>query len=188
MQENQINKPVLLIGLTILFVIILSHFINGVTIFGYTVKPIDLFMDIKPDSLLSYNSPGMIEDNSLSLKFFSHKLKAESASLTANISIDLLGKAFSSKRSSGFEDNPNPPAGYSDPKFNNVPISGNLAQMKYFFDALKNSGSEKIRVAHYGDSGVEGDAITANIRQDLQKEFGGTGVGFLSITSQDITL
>jgi hypothetical protein len=67
-----------------------------------------------------------------------------------------------------------------------VPISGNLSQMKYFFDALKQAANSQVRVAHYGDSGILGDMITYTIREDLQKLFGGSTVGFLSITSQDI--
>ncbi len=186
MQEKQINKPVILIALTILFVIILAHFFNGVTIFGYTVKPVDLFMDIKPDSLLSYNHINLKENSAANTKPYFDRYNFDGAALTANVSFGLFKKAFS-KSDKNFNASPNPPAEWTTPKFYNVAITGNLDQMKYFFNALKNAKNEKIRVAHYGDSGVEGDAITANIRQDLQNEFGGNGVGFLSITSQDIT-
>ena len=41
---------------------------------------------------------------------------------------------------------------------------------------LKNSG-ELIRVLHYGDSQIEGDRITSYIRNELQQQFGGSGVG-----------
>ena len=185
MQRNHINKPIILIALAIIFIIIFSHFFNGVTILGYTVKPIDLFMDIKPDSLLSYNSSKIDKINNLQIIHDSKSLKQ--ASLTASVSFDLLEKAFASKNDRNYNENLKPDDDFNDPEFNKVQISGNLDQMKYFFNALKNSRNEKLRVAHYGDSGVEGDAITANIREDLQKQFGGNGVGFLSITSQDIT-
>jgi hypothetical protein len=72
------------------------------------------------------------------------------------------------------------------PEVINVQISGNLSQMKYFFDGLKQARSSQVRVAHYGDSGLLGDMITSSIREDLQKVFGGSAVGFLSITSRDI--
>jgi hypothetical protein len=68
-----------------------------------------------------------------------------------------------------------------------IPISGNLDNMKYFFDALKESKTRKVRIADYGDSGHEGDLISGDLRELLQKLYGGNGVGFLSITSQDIT-
>lgn len=44
-----------------------------------------------------------------------------------------------------------------------------------FFEKLK---SKKLtRIMHYGDSQLEGDRITANIRNKLQVKFGGTGIG-----------
>ncbi|MDR3627087.1 MAG: hypothetical protein P4L45_09650 [Ignavibacteriaceae bacterium] len=68
----------------------------------------------------------------------------------------------------------------------NVPLSGNLSQMKYFFDALKHSGNSQVRIAHYGDSGLLGDMYSSKIREDLQKQFGGNTVGFIPIVSDDI--
>lgn len=44
---------------------------------------------------------------------------------------------------------------------------------------LKNSG-ELIRILHYGDSQIEGDRITSYIRNELQKQFGGSGVGMFA--------
>lgn len=68
----------------------------------------------------------------------------------------------------------------------NIPITGNVEIMKHFFDALNQSKNMKVRIADYGDSGHEGDFISGDLRETLQKQFGGNGVGFLSITSQDI--
>lgn len=69
----------------------------------------------------------------------------------------------------------------------NVGISGNVQQLSHFFKALKNSKSSKVRIAYFGDSGIEGDNITADFREIFQSQYGGQGVGFLSITSQDIS-
>lgn len=69
-----------------------------------------------------------------------------------------------------------------------VPITGNLEQMKYFFEALKQSANKKIRIAHYGDSLVQGDIITEYIREKFQDRFGGKGAGFLNIVSNDIRM
>jgi lysophospholipase L1-like esterase len=67
------------------------------------------------------------------------------------------------------------------------PIVGNKKQLSFFFEALKSAKTKTVRVAHYGDSAIEGDLVTADIRETLQKRFGGTGVGWLGIVSQDIT-
>lgn len=51
-----------------------------------------------------------------------------------------------------------------------------------FFEALKsyNKDSSIVRIMHYGDSQIEGDRITSILRNNLQNEFGGYGVGLLS--------
>ncbi len=50
-------------------------------------------------------------------------------------------------------------------------------------DKLKKGEKTKIRIAYFGDSMIEGDLMTQTIRKLLQEEFGGSGVGFVPITS-----
>lgn len=49
-----------------------------------------------------------------------------------------------------------------------------------FYRALR-AGHEQVRIAHYGDSSIEGDLITASFRDSLQRRFGGSGIGFVPI-------
>jgi hypothetical protein len=78
--------------------------------------------------------------------------------------------------------NPNPPIGKK------VPITGDTNQLKKFLNALNESKTKKIRIAHYGDSINWGDIITADLRQNFQSKFGGMGAGFQSICSDDIAV
>lgn len=48
---------------------------------------------------------------------------------------------------------------------------------------LKRTQKGKIRIAYFGDSMIEGDLLTQTLRDLLQKEFGGYGVGFLTLNS-----
>lgn len=48
---------------------------------------------------------------------------------------------------------------------------------------LKNGEKIKIRIAYFGDSMIEGDLLTQTLRALLQQEYGGSGVGYLPITS-----
>ncbi|UEG51272.1 hypothetical protein LK994_07290 [Ferruginibacter lapsinanis] len=48
---------------------------------------------------------------------------------------------------------------------------------------LKKGKKRKIRIAYFGDSMIEGDLLSKTLRELLQKEFGGAGVGFVPITS-----
>jgi hypothetical protein len=69
----------------------------------------------------------------------------------------------------------------------NVPITGDISQLKYFFDSLEKTKSEKVRIAHYGDSIIWGDIITDNLRVVMQNKYGGHGIGFLSICNDDLS-
>ncbi len=54
--------------------------------------------------------------------------------------------------------------------------------LQLFYESLiklKAKGG-KVRVLHYGDSQIEADRMTRYIRNELQKEYGGTGPGFAS--------
>lgn len=54
-----------------------------------------------------------------------------------------------------------------------------------FFEALRETEKtgRKVRIAYFGDSLIEGDLITQDVRRALQERFGGRGVGFVPITS-----
>jgi hypothetical protein len=60
------------------------------------------------------------------------------------------------------------------------------AGIEYFMTALrelKAGKRKKVRIAYFGDSMIEGDLITQDLRDLLQSEFGGNGVGFVPATS-----
>ncbi|HRA58645.1 MAG: GDSL-type esterase/lipase family protein [Bacteroidota bacterium] len=62
--------------------------------------------------------------------------------------------------------------------------SGEL-DLTRFFEALHNHENEngKIRIAWFGDSMIEGDLVTQDFRKLMQKIYGGSGVGFVPVTS-----
>ena len=57
--------------------------------------------------------------------------------------------------------------------------------LRHFFEALRGLGKtrKKVRIAYFGDSMIEGDLITQDVRTLFQDQFGGDGVGFMPITS-----
>jgi hypothetical protein len=57
--------------------------------------------------------------------------------------------------------------------------------MSSLLQDLKNCKKDntKVRIAYLGDSFIESDLVTNDLRQLLQKEFGGNGIGFIPITS-----
>ncbi len=148
--DNKKNQPSLLLGLTILFLLLLSQIPADIDLGIIKTKKVDILIDIKSDSLNS--------------SMFNLNREVNSASIIN----DALLELFSFPAPTTIES-----------------LSGNTAQMKYFYDALKSSKDKNIRVAHYGDSAIEGDMITSDLRLNFQKTFGGYGAGFLSITSKD---
>lgn len=59
-------------------------------------------------------------------------------------------------------------------------------EWKHFFAKLQRvekGDKTVVRIAWFGDSLIEGDLITQDVRNELQKKFGGKGVGFVPITT-----
>ncbi|PSL48811.1 lysophospholipase L1-like esterase [Chitinophaga niastensis] len=67
------------------------------------------------------------------------------------------------------------------------PVPGDtIVGMKHFLAVLKElkeGKRRKVRIAYFGDSMIEGDLITGDLRDSLQSFFGGAGVGFVPVTS-----
>ncbi len=178
-----INRPPIIIGLVILFLIGLSYMPEGITIFGMEIKQVDLFEDIRTDE----KREGLDEEINMpdSLESFDNKISNMNfASISHSFEFNFTKEIadFIENKYVKFETARN----YNLPTFKNSPLEGNLEQLKYFFEALNNSKSSQVRIAHYGDSSLEGDLITAYLRNKFQQKFGGKGVGFLPITSGDI--
>ncbi len=56
--------------------------------------------------------------------------------------------------------------------------------LKPFFAALKNEVNKRtVRIGVIGDSFIEGDILTAELRKQLQTMYGGAGVGYIPIIS-----
>ncbi|MCX7798537.1 MAG: hypothetical protein N2249_07930 [Melioribacter sp.] len=165
--ENKRKEAILILGLTIILLYILSFIKIDYEIAGLKLKTIDIFLDIRSD-----NSSDSGKNHSFHLQHNNYFLSE------ANIFSSIV-HIFESPK-----DNLNFTALSQGVK---TKITGNTKQLSYFFDALKNIKSKPVRIAHYGDSIIEGDLITADIREALQKKYGGNAVGWLGIVSQDIT-
>ena len=75
-----------------------------------------------------------------------------------------------------------PPAGLTPIK--DYSPEGN--SLRPFFEKLDEAAhlERPVRIAVLGDSFIEGDIMTADLREMFQKTYGGGGVGFVPITSQ----
>ena len=73
----------------------------------------------------------------------------------------------------------------SSPKIRIEDFGKEESEMGKFHKALaeRESLGRPVRIAVLGDSFIEGDIVTADIRELLQKRYGGTGVGFVPFAS-----
>ncbi len=55
--------------------------------------------------------------------------------------------------------------------------------LKRVANSFAQASQRNVRIAFMGDSFIEGDILTMNVRQKLQTKYGGSGVGFMPITS-----
>jgi lysophospholipase L1-like esterase len=167
MNQNKIKQPLYILVLTAVLLIALSFtkFEYYIEKMNFTIRSVDVLIDIKD---ISTDQPMMNqilnkpEINYASFDLFSIENFWESSK-------DNLSEAtvlFQGKK---------------------TPITGNVSNLRNFFEAVKLAKQKSVRVAHFGDSAIEGDLITADMRETLQQRFGGNGVGWLGITSQDIT-
>ncbi len=72
-------------------------------------------------------------------------------------------------------------AGKTHHKKTKKTVTEENSNLVHFFGCLDSLGKtkKKIRIAHFGDSMIEGDLITSTLREEFQKTFGGSGVGFV---------
>lgn len=168
--DNKIRQSLILLLFVLFGLYAISFFKPDVEFAGLIIRQVDILSDIKSDE---DNNP--INDNSFNWDLYPSGITYAEFGFSRTLAtmVNFI---------SG-QPNSNPPILQGV----QTPIIGNTRQLSYFFDALKNSKTKSVRIAHYGDSAIEGDLITADLRDNLQKRFGGNGVGWLSIISQDIT-
>lgn len=55
--------------------------------------------------------------------------------------------------------------------------------LEAFFVRLNDAAKQSVRIWYYGDSQIEGDRITREVRREIQSRFGGYGLGFIPLTN-----
>lgn len=68
--------------------------------------------------------------------------------------------------------------------FNTDTMAPSLSAFARKLHELKTGKKQKVRIAYFGDSMIEGDLLTQTLRKLLQQTFGGSGVGFVPVMSK----
>jgi hypothetical protein len=67
--------------------------------------------------------------------------------------------------------------------FNSDTTKASLYSFVQKLHELKSGKKRKIRIGYFGDSMIEGDLLSQTLRKLLQEEFGGSGVGFVPVST-----
>lgn len=163
--KNRILYPFLLTLLVVAGLAALQA-LPPLTVEGYTLRPVSLLSDVIPAQEDTFQLPEPVDSVLLA--------KADTTDNTAMERIrvlmaDSLGEALIEDYSFLMPDT----------------VLGNRHGMAHFYEALAQSRSmnRPVRIAYFGDSFIEGDLMTADLRAKLQSAYGGSGVGFVDIDS-----
>ena len=160
-QKRQSSRPFIIILMTVGMLFLLTVFTSGFNIGGFAFKGVNILSDVikKPiQPALVIPIPKVV------ISFTKKELKLiKTGMLNRDSLLDVLQK---DERISDFR-------------------TDSLEILGRFFSTLEQSEKEKkrVRIAWFGDSMIEGDLITSTVRNIMQKEFGGSGVGFVSLIS-----
>lgn len=174
MSQNQNNsRGVFVIFATALVTLILLSLLPWGDFTGHVLKDFNLFGDLMPRSDKSFITHEEIDPELLALASESDAEVPDSTLLpsgeAANEVVADLPDDFTPPMRDGsilIED-------YS-------PDSSGLASLRH---SLANSASSPLRIAFVGDSYIEGDILTQDIRTMLQETYGGHGVGYMPVFS-----
>lgn len=158
------KQPFIVLFLTLLIAVSFSFLPKELNLLGVELKHIDMFSDIR-----NYEEPALPASS------INQTTELKASAFDINAFIKNVNNYISNEKYNTF--------------INSVPayLYGDLSQLSNFFNALKNAKTKGIRIAHYGDSAIEGDLITAEFREGMQSRYGGCSVGHLGIVSQDNT-
>lgn len=163
------TSPFLLLFLALTFLSLLTLIPGDITLVGdLKTKKIDIIEDIRAAS----DGSAVLQEQSRinTAGIFDLGGNSDNLSYSAVISMNSVNENSSAFYGGGTKGT------------KEISIEGDLS---IFIKALKNSSKETVRVAYWGDSAIEGDHITADFREFMQKNYGGNGVGFVAMNTQD---
>lgn len=158
-KDNRINEPFVLLFTAVVVLTAFSFVRTDFTIGSFTSKPVHFITDVESSSTVA-DAP------------HTHPVLSGQKKTVKNVFID------------------GPREKYQITEFSKSAITqypqdslGGLMHFLMALDQLKHHKRKTVRIAYFGDSMIEGDLITQDLRKMLQDTFGGYGVGFVPVTS-----
>lgn len=184
MEKNNLNRVVWVV-LAVVLGLLALYWLPEVRIAGWTMRKIDLLADLRIDTAATMEETTLSSDSTLVGAVLSSKK-------VSSLNIPLLeGSRLTHDRHGNvitLEDSIINAVAQQSPQKDGVTSivdmsGGAQGGMDAFYNALDIADLRPVYVAVLGDSYIEGDILTAMLRELLQQRFGGTGCGYLPMTS-----
>lgn len=167
MNSARSQNPFLLVLLTVGLLGLLSFLKPGLTVGGVTLRPVRLLADVlRPDPRAAEADLALPPPNGPAAATSAEVRRLRADSVAARTA-------------------PKDPAPDPAARRPRAPAVPNLGGLSSFLAALRQTKADgsPVRIAYFGDSMIEGDLLTGDLRNSLQTAFGGSGVGFVPINS-----
>lgn len=162
---NQCARTFALIGLVVIIMLGL-HYLPPLTIGGKDMRPVNMLSDLFPDT---------VQQHQPELPVVPLPTVAETQNETVD-SVATDSVVVQPRLEDLYPDSIAPILDYA---------AGEAGSMNHFFSQLAavNRMSRPVRIAYFGDSFIEGDILTGDLRELFQNDFGGSGVGWVDCGS-----
>lgn len=172
MEKNYLNRVVWVV-LAVVLVLLALYWLPKVTVGQWSMRKIDILADLRSDSASLANG-----NSTARKKAMPNVPMLEGSYLTHDKDGNVITVEDSIVNAVAMQ------GPHKDGVESIVDMSaGGSAGMETFYSALDSASKRPVRIAVLGDSYIESDLMTAMLRELLQERFGGTGCGYVPITS-----
>lgn len=181
-------KSVVLLTFIVVLALLILHYLPTINVFGTQLRNVDLLGDIRvSNSSMDVDGTAVLIDSTtlaLNLDTTNISITTIDSVTVPNVEDSVL---FSEKERRFLSTRK---IVKSDSLVSHSPIidyaDSTQRGMYQFYSALSHvdEPGNYARIAFFGDSFVEADILTADLRNFLQEKYGGCGVGFVPITSE----
>ena len=185
MEKNYLNRVVWVV-LAVVLALLALYWLPEVSVAGWTMRKIDLLADLRRDTSETALNATSVAGDSAQMHNSQTRKKATAPRFPllegSRLTRDKHGNVIT------LEDSIiNAMAELSPKKAGVTSIvdmsGGAQGGMDNFYKALDIAEARPVRIAVLGDSYIEGDILTAMLRELFQQRFGGAGCGYLPMTS-----
>lgn len=187
MEKNYLNRVVWIVLASVL-ALLCMFWLPGICVGDWKMRKVDMLADLRSDSALwrlatSDSLVARVVNNDYHLAELVDHISSKTVVLEGSrLATDSKGNVVT------LEDSIINAQIEKTPKREGVISISDISKggpggMRTFYQALAQAGNRPVRIAVLGDSFIEGDILTSMLRELLQQRFGGSGAGYMPITS-----